>query len=69
MKRMATYSIYERITPIIGESYSEFVGTVEAATERFALNKAAKKFKYVRFVNSGGRRRKPENFTASKIGL
>lgn len=69
MKRMATYSIYEKITPIIGESYSEFIGTVEAITERSALNKAAKKFKIVRFDNGGGRRRKPENFIAKRIGL
>lgn len=60
---MRTYKIFERFNPIIGESYEEYVGAVEARTEKSALNKAAKEFK----VDRGGvpaRRRKPENFTA-----
>lgn len=62
-KMMRTYSIYETIYPIVGEPYKEKIGSVEAATERSALNKAAKQFK----VDCGGipaRRRHPENFTA-----
>lgn len=60
---MRTYSIFETVYPIIGEPWREKVGTVEAISEKSALNKAKKLFK----VNNGGfpvRRRKPENFTA-----
>ena len=45
---MRTYTIYERIFPIIGESYEERIGTVEARTEKAALNKAAKMYKWDR---------------------
>lgn len=60
---MRTYTIYEKIYPIIGESYEERIGAVEARTEKAALNKATKVYKWDR----GGvpaRRRKPENFIA-----
>lgn len=60
---MKTWKIYENMHPILGEPYREYVGQVEARTEKSALNKARKTFK----VDRGGvpvRRRKAENFVA-----
>ena len=47
---MKDYNVYERITPIYGEPYNQFVGMVEARDEKSALNKAVKKFK----IDKGG---------------
>ena len=60
---MRTWAIYEKIFPVVGKPYFEFVGTVEARTEKSALNKAKKEFKWDR----GGipnRKRESTNFTA-----
>ena len=60
---MRTWSIYETVYPAVGEAFTEYVGRVEARTERSAINKAKKQYK----VDDGGypvRRRHPENFTA-----
>lgn len=58
---MFEFAVYEKINPIWGDSYTEYVGTVVARNEKSAMNKAAKQFKYDR----GGvpvRIRKAENF-------
>ena len=58
---MTEFRVYEKINPILGEPWIEYVGTVEARDKKSAMNKAAKQFKYDR----GGvpaRRRNPQNF-------
>ena len=58
---MLEFAVYEKINPIWGDPYTEYVGTVIARNEKSAMNKAVKQFKYDR----GGvpvRRRKAENF-------
>lgn len=58
---MRVWDVYEYIYPAVGKPFMEFVGEVEARTEKSALNKAAKLFK----VDRGGvsaRRRHSENF-------
>lgn len=58
-----TWHIYEKISPIVGKPYEQYVGSVDAKTEAAALNKAAKLYK----VDRGGvpvRRRRAENFVA-----
>lgn len=60
---MRTWSIYEMVYPAVGEKFLEYVGRVEARTEKSALNKAAKQFK----VDRGGwpvRWRDSNNFIA-----
>lgn len=58
---MLEFEVYEKINPIWGDPYTEYVGTVIARNEKSAMNKTAKQFKY----DKGGvpaRRRKVENF-------
>ena len=58
---MLEFAVYEKINPIWGDPYTEYVGTVVARNEKSAMTKAAKQFKY----DKGGvpaRRRKVENF-------
>ena len=64
---MLEFAVYEKINPIWGDPYKEYVGTVVARNEKSAMNKAAKQFKY----DKGGvpaRRRKAENFKLRVIG-
>lgn len=64
---MLEFAVYEKINPIWGDPYTEYVGTVIARNEKSAMNKAAKQFKHDR----GGvpaRSRKAENFNLKVRG-
>lgn len=63
---MKDYFVFERIYPILGMEYDEFLGVVTDHTMRLALNKAKKKYK----VDNGGfpaRRRIADNFWAQPL--